>query len=66
LFWFAFLLRNSLRFRTVSKLASRSVASGVGQPRCSEEETLADVRRADARSAQICRPEGVARGFHVS
>jgi hypothetical protein len=39
---------------------------GVGQPDRSEEETLADVRRADARSAQISRPEGVARGFHVS
>jgi hypothetical protein len=24
------------------------------------------MRRADARSAQICRPDGVARGFHVS
>jgi hypothetical protein len=27
---------------------------------------LSDVRRADARSAQISSPEGVARGFHVS
>jgi hypothetical protein len=29
-------------------------------------EALSDVRRADARSAQICRPDGVARRFKVS
>jgi hypothetical protein len=37
---------------------------GVGHP--NEPEALSDVRRADARSAHICRPEGVARSFHVS
>jgi hypothetical protein len=41
-----------------------SVAFGVGHP--NKPEALSDVRRADARSAQICRPEGVARCFHVS
>jgi len=35
--------------------------SGVGH----EEEALADVRGTDARSAEINRPEGVARSFHV-
>jgi hypothetical protein len=38
---------------------------GVGQPLSDKPETLADVRGADARSAQICRPNGVARCFHV-
>jgi hypothetical protein len=41
-----------------------SVTVGVGQP--NKPEALSDVRRTDARSAQICRPDGVARGFHVS
>jgi len=31
-----------------------------------EEQPLPDVRRTDARSAEISRPEGVARSFHVS
>jgi len=31
-----------------------------------EESPLPDVRRTDARSAQIDRPEGIARRFHVS
>jgi hypothetical protein len=39
---------------------------GVAQPLSDKPETLADVRGADARSAQICRPNGVARCFHVS
>jgi len=43
-----------------------SVARGVFQPFSDEPEPLSDVRRADARSAQICRPNGVARCFHVS
>lgn len=34
----------------------------VGHP----EQALADVRRAEARSAQIDRPDGVALTFHVS
>ncbi len=40
----------------------------VGQPtkRGDEPEPLADVRGTDARSAQICRPDGVARTFQVS
>jgi hypothetical protein len=37
---------------------------GVGQP--NKPESLSDVRRADARSAQISRPAGVARSFQVS
>jgi hypothetical protein len=41
-----------------------SAANGVGQP-C-EIKSLPDVRAAEARSAQICRPKGVARVFHVS
>ena len=36
------------------------------QPFSDEPEALADVRGADARSAQICRPDGVARCFQVS
>jgi hypothetical protein len=40
---------------------------GVGQPiNCGEVEALADVRAVEARSAQITRPEGVVRPFHVS
>jgi hypothetical protein len=39
---------------------------GVGQPLSNKPEALADVRGADARSAQICRPDGVARCFQVS
>ena len=42
-----------------------SSAIGVGQGLCGKEQALSDVRRADARSAQICRPEGVLRAFHV-
>jgi hypothetical protein len=38
---------------------------GVGHPLSNKPEALADVRGTDARSAQICRPEGVARCFHV-
>jgi hypothetical protein len=38
---------------------------GVAQPLSDKPEALADVRGADARSAQICRPDGVARCFHV-
>lgn len=37
------------------------LASGVGH----EEEPLSDVRGARARSAEIDRPEGVSRPFHV-
>jgi hypothetical protein len=43
-----------------------SCACGVVQPFSDKPETLTDVRGADARSAQICRPNGVARCFHVS
>lgn len=41
---------------------SNSLAAGVGH----EEEALSDVRSAEARSAEIERPEGVARSFQVS
>jgi hypothetical protein len=45
---------------------SASDAVGVGQPDCGEVEALADVWRAEARSAEIERCEGVTRSFHVS
>ena len=44
----------------------KSRALGVGQGFSGKEQTLSDVRRADARSAEIDRPEGVSRCFHVS
>jgi hypothetical protein len=62
----AFAFLNSLRFCTVSKFASRNVASGVGQPYSAPVEPLADVRRADARSAQIGGPDGISQCFQVS
>jgi hypothetical protein len=42
------------------------VQFGVAQPLSNKPETLADMRGADARSAQICSPNGVARCFQVS
>jgi hypothetical protein len=42
------------------------VAFGVGQPDCAEVESLADVRGADARSAQIGSPDGIVQCFQVS
>lgn len=45
---------------------SPSFAPVVGQPDSDEVEALTDVRRTDARSAQIRSPEGVARSFQVS
>jgi len=45
---------------------SPSVARGVFQPFSDPPEPLPDVRRADARSAGIGRPDGVARCFQVS
>jgi hypothetical protein len=44
----------------------QSLALGVAQPDSDEVEALTDVRRTDARSAQISSPEGVARVFQVS
>jgi hypothetical protein len=44
----------------------QSRAAGVGQADTTPVETLPDVRGADARSAQIRSPEGVARCFQVS
>ena len=41
-----------------------SVTFGVGQP--DKIESLADMGAAEARSAQIARPNGVTRSFHVS
>jgi hypothetical protein len=43
-----------------------SCACGVVQPFSNPPEPLSDVRRPDARSAQINRPAGVARSFQVS
>ena len=61
---------NSAAWFSVTFLARLSCAGwrfasdlvGVGHP----VEPLADVWGADARSAQICRPDGVARCFQVS
>jgi hypothetical protein len=47
-------------------LERESSRVGVGQPDGTEEEALPDVRSADARSAQIRSPDGVARSFQVS
>jgi hypothetical protein len=44
----------------------QSRAEAVTQPLCDEEEPLSDVRGPDARSAEIDRPDGVARTFQVS
>jgi hypothetical protein len=44
----------------------QSLALAVTQPLCDEEQSLSDVRGADARSAEIDRPDGVARTFQVS
>jgi hypothetical protein len=38
----------------------------VGEGHPDEPQSLSDMRRADARSAKIVRPEGVARSFQVS
>jgi hypothetical protein len=43
-------------------LAPPVTVFGVGHP----EKSLADVWAADARSAQICGPEGMSQHFHVS
>ena len=59
---------------TASRRASHAVpvfpesidALGVGHPYGSKEEPLSDVRRPDARSAQIGGPDGVALCFQVS
>jgi hypothetical protein len=47
-------------------LSFQSRAEAVTHPLCDEEQSLSDVRGADARSAQIDRPDGVARTFQVS
>jgi hypothetical protein len=46
-------------------LSFQSLVVVVTQPLSNKPEALADVRGADARSAQISRPKGVARCFHV-
>jgi hypothetical protein len=46
-------------------LSLQSLVVAVTQPLSNKPEALTDVRSADARSAQICRPNGVARCFHV-
>jgi hypothetical protein len=43
-----------------------SCACGVVHPFSNKPEPLSDVRRPDARSAQIASPDGVTRCFHVS
>jgi hypothetical protein len=67
--------RSAKSFRSFDLAALKHFAShplfqsrvcGVGQPLSNKPEALADVRGADARSAQICRPNGVARCFHVT
>ena len=57
----------SFSFSALSRLrGAKSAASGVGQPDCGEVETLSDVRRADARSAQIGGPDSIAHIFQVN
>mgnify|MGYP006287962391 CR=1 FL=1 len=46
--------------------ASTTVLLGVGHPLCGEVQSLSDMRRTDARSAEIESPDGVVRCFHVS
>lgn len=43
-----------------------SDALGVGHPDRSKSQSLSDMRRTDARTAGIDRPDGVIRSFHVS
>jgi hypothetical protein len=66
--------RSAKSFRSFDLAALKHFAShplfqsrvcGVGQPLSNKPEALADVRGTDARSAQISRPDGVARCFHV-
>jgi hypothetical protein len=47
-------------------LDAASCLVGVGHPDGTEEQPLSDVRRPDARSAQIRSPDGVARSFQIS
>jgi hypothetical protein len=54
-FWPALRFRNSAHFASVSSSRLRSTDVGVGHP----EEPLPDVRRADARRAQIGGPAGI-------
>jgi hypothetical protein len=50
----------------LGRLLSPSSLTGVGQPLSNPPEALSDVRRTDARSADIERPSGVSRVFQVS
>lgn len=54
-----------LRRRKSSGVLPAGCATGVGQP-CAPVEPLADVRRTDARSAQIGGPDDIAQRFQVS
>jgi hypothetical protein len=58
----------AFRFRcwNASGVPFAGCATGVGQPVSDPPEPLADVRRTDARSAEIDRPCGVARSFQIS
>jgi len=51
-----------LRARNCSAVPPASWLAGVAHP----VQSLSDMRRADARSAQIRRPDGVTRSFQVS
>ena len=55
-----------LRFPSSSLTPFKSLVAGVSQPFSDKPEALADMRGADARSAQIDSPNGVARCFQVS
>jgi hypothetical protein len=55
-----------LRSSQASPLFPLSIVLGVGQPAsASPPESLADVRGADARSAQICGRDSIAQSFQV-
>lgn len=62
--WFAPGLADNLAFRSTTTCGSvfGSIAHGVGQP----PKALPDVRRADARSAQIGSPDGISQCFQIS
>ena len=50
----------------IPAVSFQSLLDGVGHPNCSPVASLADVRCADARSRNICRPAGVTCVFEVS
>ena len=50
----------------IPAVSFQSLADGVTHPFSNKEQSLTDVRRTDARSAKIGRPDGVTLVFHFS